>query len=216
MPSVGSATKTRSSTSPIDGDNKRPRRHRMQPRATFTVLIRYRATFTTVLIRYEDLHSTRGTANGDRRAYRRRSRPMLGQVDSRQTVEAADDVACTSKPIQGRVVNADRIYGLCPLRPGLSLPVNLGRQGRTGSGAPLSLQRRIVCEPDFRAANPIDDRRGFHGRRWHFPGLEACTKISLPPRSEAMKPNPFMALYHLTVPDSSTAARSACGYIGRG
>src|ERR1700730_15186283 len=30
-----------------------------------------------------------------------------------------------------------------------------------------------------------------------------------------MKPNPFMALYHLTVPDSSTAARSACGYIGR-
>src|SRR6476646_8419719 len=44
---------------------------------------------------------------------------------------------------------------------------------------------------------------------------EACTKISLPPRSEAIKPNPFMALYHLTVPDSSTAARSACGYIGR-
>src|ERR1700731_4911832 len=44
---------------------------------------------------------------------------------------------------------------------------------------------------------------------------EACTKISLPPPSEAMKPNPFMALYHLTVPDSSTAARSACGYIGR-
>jgi len=26
---------------------------------------------------------------------------------------------------------------------------------------------------------------------------------------------PFMALYHLTVPDSSTAARSAGGYIGR-
>ena len=44
---------------------------------------------------------------------------------------------------------------------------------------------------------------------------EACTKISLPPRSEAMKPNPFMALYHLTVPDSSTAARSAGGYRGR-
>ena len=109
---------------PTDGDNKRPRRHSMQPRATFTVLIRY-----------EDLHSARGTANGDRRAYRRRSRPMLGQVDGRQTVEAADDVACTSKPIQGRMVNAGRIYGLCPLRPGLSLPVNLGRQGRTGSGA---------------------------------------------------------------------------------
>jgi hypothetical protein len=52
------------------------------------------------LIRYEDLHSARGTANGDRRAYRRRSRPMLGQVDGRQTVEAADDIACTSKPIQ--------------------------------------------------------------------------------------------------------------------
>ena len=48
------------------------------------------------------------------------------------------------------MVNADRIYGLCPLRPGLSLPVNLARQGRTGSGAPLSLQRRVVCEPDFR------------------------------------------------------------------
>ena len=163
MPSVGSATMTRSSTSPIDGDNKRPRRHGMQPRATFTVLIRY-----------EDLHSARGTANGDRRAYRRRSRPMLGQVDGRQTVEAADDVACTSKPIQGRVVNADRIYGLCPLRPGLSLPVNLGCQGRTGSGAPLSLQRRVVCEPDFRAANPIDDRRGFHRRRRHFPGLHCA------------------------------------------
>ena len=44
---------------------------------------------------------------------------------------------------------------------------------------------------------------------------EACTKISLPPRSEAIKPNPFMALYHLTVPDSSTAARSAGGYRGR-
>src|SRR2546423_1860255 len=30
-----------------------------------------------------------------------------------------------------------------------------------------------------------------------------------------MKPNPFMALYHLTVPDSSTAARVAGAYIGR-
>jgi hypothetical protein len=30
-----------------------------------------------------------------------------------------------------------------------------------------------------------------------------------------MKPNPFMALYHSTVPDSSTEARSAGGYIGR-
>jgi len=33
----------------------------------------------------------------------------------------------------------------------------------------------------------------------------ACTKISLPPRSDPMKPNPFSALYHLTVPLSSTA-----------
>src|SRR6266581_4805721 len=30
-----------------------------------------------------------------------------------------------------------------------------------------------------------------------------------------MKPNPFMALYHLTVPDSLTAARSGGGYMGR-
>src|SRR4029077_10018763 len=44
---------------------------------------------------------------------------------------------------------------------------------------------------------------------------EACTKISLPPRSEAMKPNPFTALYHLTVPGSSTAARAAGRYRGR-
>ena len=44
---------------------------------------------------------------------------------------------------------------------------------------------------------------------------EACTKISLPPRSEAIKPNPFIALYHLTVPDSSTAAWSVGGYTGR-
>ena len=29
--------------------------------------------------------------------------------------------------------------------------------------------------------------------------VEACTKISLPPRSDATKPNPFMALYHLIV-----------------
>src|ERR1700730_3521989 len=43
----------------------------------------------------------------------------------------------------------------------------------------------------------------------------ACTKISLPPRSEAIKPNPFIALYHLTVPDSSMAAWSAGGYTGR-
>jgi hypothetical protein len=33
----------------------------------------------------------------------------------------------------------------------------------------------------------------------------ACTKISLPPRSDPMKPNPFAVLYHLTVPISSTA-----------
>src|SRR5580693_10657434 len=39
--------------------------------------------------------------------------------------------------------------------------------------------------------------------------------MSLPPRSEAIKPNPFMALYHLTVPDSSTAACSAGAYTGR-
>src|SRR5271170_7846341 len=38
--------------------------------------------------------------------------------------------------------------------------------------------------------------------------------MSLPPRSEAMKPNPFIALYHLTVPDSSTVA-PAGGYMGR-
>jgi hypothetical protein len=44
---------------------------------------------------------------------------------------------------------------------------------------------------------------------------EACTKISLPPRSEATKPNPFVALYHLTVPDSSTAAPLAGGYADR-
>src|ERR1700730_15938049 len=42
----------------------------------------------------------------------------------------------------------------------------------------------------------------------------ACTKISLPPRSDAIKPNPFIALYHLTVPDSSTAAWPAGGYTG--
>jgi hypothetical protein len=36
----------------------------------------------------------------------------------------------------------------------------------------------------------------------------ACTKISLPPRSGPTKPNPFMALYHFTLPSSSTVARS--------
>jgi hypothetical protein len=46
------------------------------------------------------------------------------------------------------------------------------------------------------------------------PEQGTLSKISLPPRSEAIKPNPFMALYHLTVPDSSTAARSAGGYMG--
>ena len=39
---------------------------------------------------------------------------------------------------------------------------------------------------------------------------DACTKISLPPRSDPMKPNPFTALYHLTVPDSLDG-----GLIGR-
>src|SRR3982074_953386 len=44
---------------------------------------------------------------------------------------------------------------------------------------------------------------------------QGCTKISLPPRSVPMKPNPFVALYHLTVPDSSTAAPPPVGYRGR-
>src|SRR6516162_9930825 len=45
---------------------------------------------------------------------------------------------------------------------------------------------------------------------------EACTKRSLPPRSGAMKPNPLLALYHFTVPISSTVVRSAEGwYAGR-
>src|SRR5262249_46464371 len=45
---------------------------------------------------------------------------------------------------------------------------------------------------------------------------EACTKISLPPRSGAMKPKPLLALYHFTVPISSTVVRSAAGwYAGR-
>src|SRR5207302_3913095 len=35
-----------------------------------------------------------------------------------------------------------------------------------------------------------------------------------PPRSDAIKPNPFIALYHVTVPDSSTAAWPAGGYTG--
>ena len=37
-----------------------------------------------------------------------------------------------------------------------------------------------------------------------------CTKISLPPRSDPMKPNP-LALYHLIVPISSTTAWLAGG-----
>src|ERR1700731_3288059 len=44
---------------------------------------------------------------------------------------------------------------------------------------------------------------------------EACTKISFPPRSGAIKPNPLLALYHFTVPNSSTVARSRDGYAGR-
>src|SRR3954454_16586661 len=44
---------------------------------------------------------------------------------------------------------------------------------------------------------------------------EACTKISLPPRSGAIKPKPLLALYHFTVPTSSTVARSPDGYAGR-
>src|SRR4051794_2187091 len=44
---------------------------------------------------------------------------------------------------------------------------------------------------------------------------EACTKISLPPRSGAIKPKPLLALYHFTVPTSSTVARSPGGYAGR-
>ena len=61
------------------------------------------------------------------------------------------------------------------------------------------LRRRRLAWPSIRPAIPARS------------SAEACTKISLPPRSEAIKPNPFMALYHLTVPDSSTAARSAGG-----
>src|SRR5439155_1483353 len=38
---------------------------------------------------------------------------------------------------------------------------------------------------------------------------EACTKISLPPRSGAMKPKPLLALYHFTVPISRTVDRAA-------
>src|ERR1700722_16698896 len=46
--------------------------------------------------------------------------------------------------------------------------------------------------------------------------VEACTKISLPPRSEAIKPKPLVALNHFTVPESSTVARSIeGGYAGR-
>ena len=37
---------------------------------------------------------------------------------------------------------------------------------------------------------------------------EACTKASLPPPSRTMKPKPFCALNHLTVPTSSTAVSS--------
>jgi hypothetical protein len=33
---------------------------------------------------------------------------------------------------------------------------------------------------------------------------EACTKISLPPRSDAIKPNPFIPLHHLTVGEETT------------
>src|ERR1700756_1839881 len=43
------------------------------------------------------------------------------------------------------------------------------------------------------------------------PAPKRAQRYPCRPRSEAIKPNPFMALYHLTVPDSSTAARSAGG-----